>query len=201
MVTWGENPPLGRPSPLSPDAHPTAAGLAGILTVAASFDDACAIGGGIAYCWGRVVPNSKNKITGTALDRALPEPVWVPEPVVDISTTHTTVTQLTDADGVPIDSYLVRPRRWCASTVTGSVYCWGYNESGQAGTGDRDYVDRATRVEGLSEPIARVKTTPNATCALSTSGKVYCWGSNFNGQLGNGKVRGLSLVPEEVRLP
>jgi len=46
-----------------------------------------------------------------------------------------------------------------------------------------------------------VKTTVNTTCALLTNGRVYCWGSNFNGQLGNGLNRGKSLAPTAVVLP
>ena len=47
----------------------------------------------------------------------------------------------------------------------------------------------------------QVKTMPDSTCALLTNGKVYCWGANFYGQLGNGQIRSRSLVPHEVTLP
>ena len=53
----------------------------------------------------------------------------------------------------------------------------------------------------LPGPAADVKTTATATCALLTSGKVYCWGSNYYGQLGNGRLKVPSVVPEEVVLP
>lgn len=36
------------------------------------------------------------------------------------------------------------------------------------------------------------------SCGLTTDGKVYCWGSNDAGQLGNGKIGGLELLPVEV---
>jgi alpha-tubulin suppressor-like RCC1 family protein len=42
---------------------------------------------------------------------------------------------------------------------------------------------------------------PMSTCALLTSGKIYCWGNNFYGQLGHGRIKGVSLVPQEVVLP
>ncbi|AKU95076.1 hypothetical protein AKJ09_01740 [Labilithrix luteola] len=41
----------------------------------------------------------------------------------------------------------------------------------------------------------------DSTCALLTNGKVYCWGANYYGQIGNGKARMPTLVPEEVVLP
>lgn len=36
------------------------------------------------------------------------------------------------------------------------------------------------------------------SCGLTTDGKVFCWGSNDAGQLGNGKIGGFELLPVEV---
>jgi len=114
-----------------------------------------------------------------------------PEALVDIATTQSHV----------IDVLGLKPSRGCAVSISGAVYCWGFNENGQAGDGTQDHASQAVRVEGLPGPVARVKTTPNATCALLTSGKVHCWGSNYNGQLGNGERPQRSFVPVEVKLP
>jgi len=85
--------------------------------------------------------------------------------------------------------------------ASGSVYCWGNNASGQAGDGTKEYAFEAVKVEGLPEPAAEVKTTADTTCALLTNGKVFCWGANYYGQLGNGEIKVRSLVPQEVVLP
>ncbi len=42
---------------------------------------------------------------------------------------------------------------------------------------------------------------PYSTCAILTNGKVYCWGANYYGQLGNGEIKVRSLVPQEMVLP
>ena len=36
------------------------------------------------------------------------------------------------------------------------------------------------------------------TCAVTTNGAVFCWGSDFSGQLGNGSVTGNQLRPVAV---
>jgi len=187
LVTWGANPPLGRVSSVFPDPSPARVALDGFSALDLAHDNACATAGGIGYCWGAPAVPGK----GSPLDRALPEPVVTPEPIVDIATTQTHV----------IQGLGLKRSRWCAVSISGAVFCWGLNESGQAGDGTQDYALDAVRVDGLPGPAARVKTTPNATCALLTSGKVYCWGSNYNGQLGNGQVPSRSFVPAEVKLP
>lgn len=125
---------------------------------------------------------------------ALPTPVVTPEPIVRIATTAMTIIR---GYGDPI----VAPSRWCAVSATGTVYCWGHNAGGQAGDGTKDHAYEAVQVKGLPEPAADVKTTPNATCALLTNGKVHCWGTNFYGQLGYGRLKEPSLEPREVVLP
>jgi alpha-tubulin suppressor-like RCC1 family protein len=195
VVSWGGNPGIGRVSPSFPDPLPQLVSLARVTQIDSAYDNTCAVANGVGYCWGaRVTP-----FKGTVIDRALPEPVATPEPLVQIATTRSEGYFLYGDNNVRD----FKPYRWCAVGDSGSVYCWGFNESGQAGTGTEEYVTRAAMALGLPEKalVAQVKTTVNTTCALLTSGKVYCWGSNYNGQLGNGLNRGKSLAPTEVVLP
>ncbi len=193
LVTWGGNPGIGRVSASFPDPRPQPISLSGVTQIDATHNNTCAIANGKAYCWGaRLVPTK-----GTVVERALPEPVVAPEPLVRIATTHS------EGKYYSFSKRFVgfKPYRWCGVGASGSLYCWGYNTSGQAGTGDQEFVTRATLVDGLPAKVARVRTTMNSTCALLTTGKVYCWGSNYHGQLGNGLNRGRSFVPTEVVLP
>lgn len=194
VTSWGANPPLARSSSLSPDPYPLAIALTGVSSLDVVRDNACATAGGTGYCWGAVIPDDLDPEGATLLVRALPRPVATPEPVVRIATTRNLVIKNV---GTPI----VQPQRWCACGVSGAVYCWGYNESGQAGDGTKKFAAEAVKVVGLPAPAADVKTTPEATCALLTNGKVHCWGSDFYGQLGNGKLKVPSVVPQEVLLP
>jgi alpha-tubulin suppressor-like RCC1 family protein len=78
----------------------------------------------------------------------------------------------------------------CAMSTTGAVYCWGYNLSGQLGNNSTTNSDVPVQVEGvggsgLLSGIASIAAGFAHTCAVSTTGGVYCWGYNPYGQLGN----------------
>ncbi len=189
-LSWGASPPLARVSSLQPDPHPAPIGIGPISSIDVTNESGCAAAGGIGYCWGAIDVYPPTTDAPSKLLRALPTPVVMPEPVVQIATTPNT----------RIDE-VARPQRWCAVAASGSVYCWGSNDSGQAGDGTKQYAQNAVEVQGLPGPAAEVRTMPMSTCALLTTGKIYCWGNNFYGQLGHGRIKGISLVPQEVVLP
>lgn len=183
LLSWGATPPLGRVSSLFPDPHPKAIALSNVTSVDANFDEACAVSNGTVYCWG----GSRESPPRNPLARALPEVVLTPEPVSQVAT----ATTFTHND----------QRRGCAIGLSGSVYCWWNNDRGQAGDGTKDFAIAPVKVKGLPAPAAEVRTTPRATCALLTNGKIYCWGDDFYGQLGIGVMRSPNFAPQEVVLP
>jgi len=198
VVTWGANPPLARVSSLFPDPYPTPAALAGVSSLSSSYESACVTVSGVGYWWG-AVPERFDEYwldeDAPRIDRALPEAVSAPEPLVRIDTTRALVTR-------GLSTLEVVPQRWCAVGASGDVYCWGYNQSGQAGDGTKANVLKdPVKVRGLPAPAVDVKTLPTSTCALLATGKVYCWGANYYGQLGSGQYKVPSLVPLEVVLP
>jgi alpha-tubulin suppressor-like RCC1 family protein len=89
----------------------------------------------------------------------------------------------------------------CAITTPamGSVaYCWGFNARSQLGDGSSATRFVPTLVSGgltfkdVDAPIAGQVVLPTIaagyahTCALTSAGVAYCWGSNASGQLGAG---------------
>ncbi len=90
----------------------------------------------------------------------------------------------------------------CAIRTSGRLYCWGDNSAGQLGTGD--LVDRArpTEVAGGGSDWIQVIAGNYNTCARrgpsSTAGRLYCWGPDREGQLGNGSVTGRRTTPTQV---
>jgi alpha-tubulin suppressor-like RCC1 family protein len=74
-----------------------------------------------------------------------------------------------------------------ASTSTGAVYAWGYNNVGQVGDGT--VVSRVNPVL-VKLPAGVTATSVSAgyahSLAVTAAGAVYAWGYNATGQLGNG---------------
>ena len=74
----------------------------------------------------------------------------------------------------------------CALTSSAGIKCWGSNGGGELGDGTT--ADRHTPVDvvGLASGVAAMAVGYFHTCAVTTAGAGLCWGSNDNGQLGNG---------------
>jgi alpha-tubulin suppressor-like RCC1 family protein len=71
------------------------------------------------------------------------------------------------------------------------AYCWGFNSSGQLGTSNNSNALNPTAVTATSGNVLYNKNVQKLamgsfnTCVVADS-KVYCWGSNTYGQLGDG---------------
>lgn len=79
----------------------------------------------------------------------------------------------------------------CAVTQAGGMKCWGTNTKGELGTGvstGNILVSAATPqdVPGLTGSVKDVAVGDHFSCAVTTAGEVYCTGSNYYGQLGDG---------------
>lgn len=84
----------------------------------------------------------------------------------------------------------------CALSNVGTVYCWGLNNSGQLGQGDTTVRYIATKVTFPGGASAITSITTNAYFeyssayttfyAIDSAGKVWAWGANNWGQLGDG---------------
>jgi len=96
---------------------------------------------------------------------------------------------------------VVGGRFTCALVTNDSVACWGAGPDGELGNGA--YADSAAPVtvalpRGVS--VNAIVSKYQHTCVLSTEGRIWCWGANAYGQLGNGTVDAANR-PVEVRGP
>lgn len=100
----------------------------------------------------------------------------------------------------------------CAIDTVGGVWCWGANDAGQAGqeAGSPVLTPQPVVLPGGAKAI-EIGVSVNHACAVTaattadSSGAVVCWGSNSQGQLGDGSfvdsplpvaVTGLSEVTD-----
>lgn len=74
----------------------------------------------------------------------------------------------------------------CAVTTDGHVLCWGNNQDGQVGDGTRMPKRTPEPVVGLLSTAKEVAVGERHSCALTSMGTAKCWGSNHEGQLGDG---------------
>jgi alpha-tubulin suppressor-like RCC1 family protein len=100
--------------------------------------------------------------------------------------------------GITFASISAGSEHTCAIGTDGVAYCWGRGLAGRLGTGTQDDQLAPAPVpvpEGRT--FAAIAAGENHTCAITTGGLAYCWGSNSAGQLGNGSLTP-SLVPTPV---
>ena len=96
--------------------------------------------------------------------------------------------------------------RTCA-ILSNNVWCWGKNDMGQLGDGTTSDSNIPVKVRSIGDmrngKIIDIFTAQHHSCVLTQLGsnkKVYCWGDNRFGQLGNGSsgAGNYSSVPVEV---
>lgn len=145
-------------------------------------DVACALtGAGRALCWGSDADGAVGDGV-PAEDRLFPVPVEAP-------------------DGVVWTSIDAGAHHVCATTSDGDAYCWGSDNHGRLGNGDAlDGVQYAPSRVAAPADVDFVQIAAGAThsCAVTSTGDIYCWGDNDNGGLGNAESGGYRTAPVQV---
>jgi len=165
------------------------------VAVAAGGNHTCALlEDGQVKCWGQ---NEAGQLgVGDILDRGGgPSTTGDNLPVVDLGA------------GRVARSLALGGDHTCAVLDQGSVKCWGANESGQLGQGDRE--DLGDDLEELGANLNPVQLGPGRTaisvtaglthtCASLDGGLLKCWGASDQGQLGQGDVETRGDEPGEM---
>ena len=89
----------------------------------------------------------------------------------------------------------------CAVLSQETAKCWGKGNDYQLGNGDALNRNYPVNVSGLpdNDTILQISSGGNHTCILLRSGRIFCWGGNESGQLGNGS-NDSSAEPVEVKV-
>lgn len=89
----------------------------------------------------------------------------------------------------------------CGIKADNSLYCWGDNSFGELG--DSTTANKKVPAKAGAEADRWIAVEVGGesgysyTCGIKTDGKLYCWGSNNNGKLGDGTA-GNRLVPTQI---
>ncbi len=141
-------------------------GLTNVRQVELGGEFSCALlFDGTVRCWGG---NTSSQIgDGTATTRLTPTPV----------------TNLTNVVRIAVGDVHA-----CALRVDRTVRCWGGNGAGQVGDGS----GLPTRSVPVAVPnlnnVVDLAAGSSHTCAALLDGTLVCWGSNINGQIGDGST-------------
>jgi hypothetical protein len=77
----------------------------------------------------------------------------------------------------------------CVLQRSGKVACWGIGQNGALGNGGTADASTPLQVPNLTGIVSLGRSSGTSFCALQGSTRdVYCWGSNFYGQLGDGST-------------
>jgi len=165
-LCWGQNlsGQLGDGSRNDQTLPRTVGGGLAFRHLVAGWDHTCGLtGNGNAFCWGL---NSQGQLgDGNQLDRLTP----------------TLVRGAVET--------LVAGRSHTCGLSEGRVLCWGSNGFGELGDGTAQDRAQPVPVQGLPGPPRVLAAGAVHTCALLTDGRAFCWGQNFQGQLGDGTTQ------------
>lgn len=149
--------------------------LPGVATaVAAGADFSCALlADGRVYCWGGGARGQLG--SGDRLARSQPGPaVSLPG----------RATAIVAGNG-----------HACARLQSQALACWGANDVGQLGVGDREDGVRPVTVPLGERHVVSAASQADSTCVLLDDHGVRCWGGNARGQLGLGDAQDRVVPP------
>jgi alpha-tubulin suppressor-like RCC1 family protein len=146
-------------------------------SISAGWNHSCGLtDSGDIYCWGGIL--------GSGRDRAGMDP---PDAFVPLRI----------ATEIKFRSVSAGNGLGCALAANGDGYCWGANR----GANTRGWPERTTleiaRVPGRLKFRTVVAGLGGHACGIATHGRLYCWGDNGRGQLGDG-TNDSGLIPVPV---
>jgi alpha-tubulin suppressor-like RCC1 family protein len=170
VYCWGGNA-MGQLGDGTTTRHLTPQPVAGIRTyrqVDVGAEYSCAIGTADdrAYCWGSNFFGRLGIGVGGGI-RTAPTPV---------------------AGARQFRQVHAGTRHACAVTPANLAFCWGDNSFGAIGDSSSALARYApVRVAGSHE-FVQINAGADFSCAVTTTGRAYCWGNGREGEIGDGKA-------------
>jgi alpha-tubulin suppressor-like RCC1 family protein len=183
VYCWGRDNvgQLGDDAPLANKLVPTVvAGGFNWTSVSAGYATTCGLTGGNAHCWGQDNYGQLGN-DGVLANAATPVLVAGGQTWTDVNPGY---------------------YHTCGVNASGAGYCWGTNYDGRLGVDTLTYAMNS--VQGTPVPVfggltwTTIQTGWFGSCGLTTASAAYCWGYNYDGQLGGGTFGNFSSVRAAV---
>lgn len=188
-TVWG----LGNGSTTHAQAMTTVAGGLAFDGIEVGSLVGCGVAASAAYCWGGRLFNNGTTGNGTMDGTSVPAAV---------------------VGGLSLTSYLPTDANtiWshaCGLTASGEAFCTGTNRYGALGTeaslepcaeGGGSWTCSSSPVPVAGPSFTDLATGQEFTCGVGRDRKVYCWGRNDDGQVGDGTTED-RFTPTLVRAP
>lgn len=172
--------------------------MTGVIAIATGGEHTCALrSGGTVWCWGDDFTGALGDGTRGNANHIRLQPV-----------------QVVQGSGkmTGVASIATRDISTCAVKTAGGVWCWGSDSYGQLGDGTRGNTQhlRLKPVQvvygtGTLTSIGVITLGTRHTCAVKTTGTMWCWGWDVSGQLGDGTLGGgtmhIRLKPVQAVFP
>ncbi len=149
-------------------------------SVAAGAEHSCGTStSGFIFCWGA----NENAQLGDGTKTSRPAPVLAAR-----------------QSGLRFESVHPGGAHTCGFAEGGVLVCWGNNTWGALGGGSFDETTEPVTVSVPGVTFTAVALGFLNTCALATTGTIYCWGFNYDGSLGDSTTE-TRATPAPVAAP
>ncbi|MFZ9594486.1 MAG: RCC1 domain-containing protein [Bdellovibrionia bacterium] len=173
---WNSSGQLGNGNPASDEASPFGIDSGtSYIEITAGYAHTCGItGAGVLKCWGL---NSSGQVGNGVVGGSSTSPVEIDS-------------------GTPYIAVSAGDAHTCGITGAGVLKCWGSDSNGKLGNGTLTSADQPSPVViDSGTTYLAVSAGVEHTCGITGSGVLKCWGSDANGQLGNGSTSGNQFSP------
>ena len=79
-----------------------------------------------------------------------------------------------------------------ATKTDGTIWAWGRNTAGELGFGNTNYYSSPKQIGALTNWTSNIAVGKQHNLAVNSSGKLYAWGLDTHGELGNNGSTSLS---------
>ena len=152
--------------------------------VQVGYDGTCALSDGSVFCWG------------------LNDYLQAGDPTVSTHYVHKPIKVVSTAEFANENVSIVSAGEYNHCAVeNGSIFCWGLNNFDVLGNGTSDDAPTPSKVhanDGFTNTAVTAMETSDSTSCATEDGVLYCWGYNFDGQLGIGSAGDHQSLPRKV---